>query len=100
MTTLLNYGVMSNDGMLDVRIIYDHRVMDGLTVARALVRLEEILNSVVLEEVWALAPRALQQLEPASVRRRDLLRVQRTRRSCRRLSPLGKNNGRSATSPE
>ena len=57
MTTLLNYGVMSNNGMLDVRIIYDHRVMDGSTVARALGRLEEILKSVVLEEVWALAPR-------------------------------------------
>jgi hypothetical protein len=30
--------------------------MDGSTVARALVRLEEILKSVVLEEVQALAP--------------------------------------------
>ena len=55
LTTLLNYGVMSSDGMLDVRIIYDHRVMDGATVARALARLEEILNSVILEEVRALA---------------------------------------------
>ena len=55
LTTLLNYGVISKDGMLDVRIIYDHRVMDGSTVARALVRLEEILKSVVLEEVRALA---------------------------------------------
>ncbi len=56
LTTLLNYGVMSKDGVLDVRIIYDLRVMNGSTVARALVRLEEILNSVVLEEVRALAP--------------------------------------------
>jgi pyruvate/2-oxoglutarate dehydrogenase complex dihydrolipoamide acyltransferase (E2) component len=55
LTTLLNYGVMSSDGMLDVRIIYDHRVMNGATVARALGRLEEILNSVVLEEVRSLA---------------------------------------------
>ncbi len=55
LTTLLNYGVMSGDGMLDVRIIYDHRVMNGATVARALVRLEEILNSVVLDEVRLLA---------------------------------------------
>ena len=30
--------------MLDVRIIYDHRVMDGSTVARALADLEEVLN--------------------------------------------------------
>jgi hypothetical protein len=55
LTTLLNYGVMSSDGVLDVRIIYDHRVMNGATVARALARLEEILNSVILEEVRALA---------------------------------------------
>lgn len=53
-TTLLNYGVISGDGDLDVRIIYDHRVMNGATVARALARLEEILNSAVLDEVRAL----------------------------------------------
>ncbi len=46
---------MSSDGVLDVRIIYDHRVMNGATVARALGRLEEILNTVILEEVRALA---------------------------------------------
>ena len=55
LTTLLNYGVMSSDGALDVRIIYDHRVMNGATVARALTRLEELLNSVILEEVQSLA---------------------------------------------
>ncbi len=55
LTSLLNYGVMSGDGVLDVRIIYDHRVMNGATVARALTRLEEILNSAMLEEVRALA---------------------------------------------
>jgi hypothetical protein len=35
LTTMLNYGVMSEDGVLDVRIMYDHRVMSGATVARA-----------------------------------------------------------------
>ena len=53
-TTVLNYGVMSEDGVLDVRIIYDHRVMNGATVARVLGRLEEILNTVMIEEVRAL----------------------------------------------
>jgi len=55
LTSLLNYGVMNADGTLDVRIIYDHRVMNGATVARALTRLEEILNTKVLEEVLTLA---------------------------------------------
>lgn len=53
-TTLLNYGVIDKNGSLDVRIIYDHRVMNGATVARALARLEEILNTVVADEVRTL----------------------------------------------
>jgi hypothetical protein len=56
-TALLNYGVIDGNGHVAVRIIYDHRVMDGATVARALQRMEEILKSVVLEEVQSL-PRA------------------------------------------
>src|SRR5690606_18465479 len=35
-TTLLNYGVIAPDGSVDVRVVYDHRVTDGATVARAL----------------------------------------------------------------
>jgi pyruvate/2-oxoglutarate dehydrogenase complex dihydrolipoamide acyltransferase (E2) component len=58
LTTLLNYGVMDEAGMLDVRIIYDHRVMNGATVARALARLEDILNSAIRDEVAALAEAA------------------------------------------
>ena len=50
-TTVLNYGVISNSGEVDVRIIYDHRVMNGTTIARALVRMEEILSSAIVEEL-------------------------------------------------
>jgi hypothetical protein len=56
-TTVLNYGVISKDGLLDVRIIYDHRVVNGATIARALGRLEEILNSEITEEVRSMANR-------------------------------------------
>ena len=38
---------------VDVRIIYDHRVLNGGMVGRMLVRLEQILNSIVLKEVQA-----------------------------------------------
>lgn len=59
LTTTLNYGVFSPDGSLDVRLIYDHRVMDGATVARALSRLEEVLNTSLREELsTAIAARA------------------------------------------
>jgi hypothetical protein len=51
LTTMLNYGVLSTEGTLDVRIIYDHRVMNGATVARALGRLEQILNTDILNEI-------------------------------------------------
>jgi hypothetical protein len=44
LTTTLNYGVIAEDGNVDVRLIYDHRVLDGATVARALADLERVLN--------------------------------------------------------
>ena len=51
LTTLLNYGPIGEDGSVDVRIHYDHRVMDGANVARALERFEAILNGSVADEV-------------------------------------------------
>ena len=35
LTTTLNYGVIAPDGTVDVRIVYDHRVLNGSTVARS-----------------------------------------------------------------
>jgi hypothetical protein len=55
LTTLLNYGLISQDGSVNVRIHYDHRVMDGANVARALERFEKILNGAVADEVKRLA---------------------------------------------
>lgn len=51
LTTLLNYGVISPAGDVDVRLVYDHRVMDGATVARALGRLEEVLTGAIVDEL-------------------------------------------------
>jgi hypothetical protein len=51
LTTTLNYGVVQGDGSLAVRITYDHRVMDGPTVARALGLLEDVLHQEVLPEL-------------------------------------------------
>jgi hypothetical protein len=55
LTTTLNYGVIAPDGSVDVRVIYDHRVLDGGTVARALTRMEEILHTDILAELRRLA---------------------------------------------
>jgi hypothetical protein len=58
LTTTLNYGVIDSEGKVTVRIIYDHRVVNGATVARALARLEEILNTSLVEEIRSQAGRA------------------------------------------
>lgn len=50
LTSTLNYGVIEG-GKVDVRLIYDHRVVDGGTVARALGELERVLNHEVLAEL-------------------------------------------------
>jgi hypothetical protein len=54
LTATLNYGVIAPDGTVAVRIIYDHRVLDGATVARALARLETILNTDMADELLQL----------------------------------------------
>lgn len=56
LTTVINYGTIRNDGETAVRAMYDHRVMDGITVATALRRLEETLHTVIADELRALAP--------------------------------------------
>ena len=52
-TAVLNYGVIAADGSVDVRLNYDHRVMDGAVVARALQSFEEILTHDVVAELKA-----------------------------------------------
>jgi hypothetical protein len=54
-TTALNYGVVEENGSVDVRLTFDHRVVDGLPVARALVHLEEVLNTRIVQELNGLA---------------------------------------------
>ena len=46
-TTFLTYGVLADDGSLDVRIIFDHRAVDAAMIARALARLEEVLTGPI-----------------------------------------------------
>lgn len=53
LTTTLNYGVLEPDGSLEVRLAYDHRVMDGATAARALVHLEQVLHERIVPELLA-----------------------------------------------
>jgi hypothetical protein len=51
LTTILTYGVIDDGGNVTVRAVFDHRVLDAMTMARALGRLEQILNGPVADEL-------------------------------------------------
>ncbi len=51
LSTTLTYGVIDRRGEVDVRLVYDHRVTDGATVARALGELEDVLNGEIVAEL-------------------------------------------------
>jgi hypothetical protein len=55
LTITLTYGPIAADGAVDVRLVYDHRVLDGATVARALARMEAELNGAVCDELRTMA---------------------------------------------
>jgi hypothetical protein len=58
LTTYLTFGPVSPAGEVTVKIVYDHRVMDGRTVARALKDLEHVLRESILAELRGLLSRA------------------------------------------
>jgi len=51
LTVTLNYGVIDEEGNVNVRLIYDHRVLDGATIARALEEMENILHKEIADEL-------------------------------------------------
>lgn len=53
LTTTLNYSPFDGHGFIDVRLTYDHRVVDGATMARAIVHLEGVLRGEILDELRA-----------------------------------------------
>lgn len=55
LTTTLTYGTIASDGTVTARLIYDHRVLDGSTVARAMETLDGVLNGEILAELRGLA---------------------------------------------
>jgi hypothetical protein len=51
LTTLLTFGPISPGGDVNVKVVYDHRVMDGRRVALALAELERILRDDLPQEL-------------------------------------------------
>lgn len=51
LTTTLTYGPIEPDGSVVVRVMLDHRALDGGPVARALDHLERVLNGQIVAEL-------------------------------------------------
>jgi hypothetical protein len=58
LTTLLTFGPIAPGGDVVVKIVYDHRVMDGRTIARCLAELERVLNTEIVAELSSLGRQA------------------------------------------
>jgi hypothetical protein len=61
---ILSYGVVEQDLTIDVVIRWDHRITDAALVAKALTRLEQVLNTEISAELRS----HRQQPEPKPVR--------------------------------
>jgi hypothetical protein len=55
LTSQLHYGLIDGGGGVEMRLSFDHRVLDGATAARALTGLEDVLLGEVLAECAAMA---------------------------------------------
>jgi hypothetical protein len=53
-TTLLTFGPISPAGDVVVKLIYDHRVMDGRLIARCLGHLEHVFHTAIVNELKAM----------------------------------------------
>lgn len=62
-TSLIHYGLFDDEGRLDVRLAFDHRVLDAMPAAQALAELEGVLLGEILDEVKSLAPAPVAPLE-------------------------------------
>jgi hypothetical protein len=51
--SLISYGLVRSDHTMELLYHWDHRLYDGILVARALDRLEDVLNSDIADELLA-----------------------------------------------
>jgi len=58
-TTTLTFGPVDENGDVDVRIVFDHRVFDGAEVGEILTRLEAALKTEIVEELRSMISKPL-----------------------------------------
>lgn len=54
--SLMTYGLVRPDNTMEVHFHWDHRIFDGVLAARAMQRLEEVMNNEIADELLAGAP--------------------------------------------
>jgi len=59
LTTTMTYGPIAPSGQVCVKLIYDHRVLDGAYIARRLQDIEATLTGAILEELRRGRPEAV-----------------------------------------
>lgn len=55
LTSQLHYGMIDRDGRLEMRVSFDHRVLDGAAAAQALADMERVLLDELVRECTELA---------------------------------------------
>jgi hypothetical protein len=55
LTSTIHYGMFNADGVLEMRLSFDHRVFDGATAAGALAEMEVVLSADIIAECRNLA---------------------------------------------
>ena len=56
LSTTLTFGPIDAEGHVNVKLIYDHRVLDGAFIARRLADIERVLHSEILNELKRAVP--------------------------------------------
>jgi hypothetical protein len=69
---VLSYGRLGEDGAIEVVLRFDHRVIDAAPIARAMIRLEQVLNGAVADEIASHAAPPAPGLAGAGDRRASL----------------------------
>jgi hypothetical protein len=59
LTSTLHYGLFDEHGSLDMRMCFDHRVLDGASAAQALCELETVLQNEILDELRSMRVQSL-----------------------------------------
>jgi hypothetical protein len=69
LTTLLHFGMFDSSGGLEVRLSFDHRVLDGATAAQTLADLEQVLLDEIVHECTRFSQNAMYADTPAPATR-------------------------------